>query len=405
MNACKSALSHTFITSNTTPLLFHGRNRPLKRPIKGECNMSNTVADLFNVRSHNPSFFSVKESAVCKGPLLDFCIPVNLHFPPPQMVQRIGEHLPEILRYYPDYAEVHARYIGEITGVSPACIVPANGSTEIITRLCHLTRGPILIPIPTFSRWTDLPNELGIPLHTIKQDVRRNFRLEVAEIVSRVNELGVRMLVISNPSNPTGAWFEFDEIKELVLSLPEVELIVIDESFLDFSDLESAVDLIPRAQNLVVVKSLGKSLGWHGVRLGYAAMNSRGADLLRSELPFWNVNGLAAYILKSMSEFKDEFLQSLALVAQDRTYMLNQLEGISGLRVFPSKANFLYVELPSNVAGRKLRNRLLEKYGLMVRECSNKIGSSEQYLRLAVQTKEAVDLLVQALRESLDRIY
>jgi len=363
--------------------------------------MSNTVADLFNVRSHNPSFFSVKESAVCKGPLLDFCIPVNLHFPPPQMVQRIGEHLPEILRYYPDYAEVHARYIGEITGVSPACIVPANGSTEIITRLCHLTRGPILTTIPTFSRWTDLPNELGIPLHTIKQDVRRNFRLEVAEIVSRVNELGVRMLVISNPSNPTGAWFEFDEIKELVLSLPEVELIVIDESFLDFSDLESAVKLIPSARNLVVVKSLGKSLGWHGVRLGYAAMNSRGADLLRSELPFWNVNGLAAYILKSMSEFKDEFLQSLALVAQDRTYMLNQLEGISGLRVFPSKANFLYVELPSNVAGRKLRDRLLEKYGLMVRECSNKIGSSEQYLRLAVQTKEAVDLLVQALSREL----
>ena len=368
--------------------------------------MSNhTVADLFNVRSHNPSFFSVKESAVHKGPLLDFCIPVNLHFPPPQMVQRIGEHLPEILRYYPDYAEVHAKYIGEIAGISPACIVPANGSTEIITRLCHLTRGPILTTIPTFSRWTDLPNELGIPLHTIKQDVRRNFRLEVAEIVSRVNELGVRMLVISNPSNPTGAWFEFDETKELVLSLPEVELIVIDESFLDFSDLESAVRLIPSARNLVVVKSLGKSLGWHGVRLGYAAMDARGADLLRSELPFWNVNGLAAYILKSMSEFKDEFVQSLALVAQDRTYMLNQLETISSLRVFPSKANFLYVELPGNVAGRKLRDRLLEEYGLMVRECSNKIGSSERYLRLAVQTKEAVDLLVQALRESLDRIY
>ena len=365
---------------------------------------NNTVADLFNVRSHNPSFFSVKESAVCKGPLLDFCIPVNLHFPPPQMVQRIGEHLPEILRYYPDYADVHAKYIGEIAGVSPACIVPANGSTEIITRLCHLTRGPILTPIPTFSRWTDLPNELGVPLHTLTQDVRRNFRLEVAEIVSRVNELGVRMLVISNPSNPTGAWFEFDEIKELVLSLPEVELIVIDESFLDFSDLESAVDLIPRAQNLVVVKSLGKSLGWHGVRLGYAAMNSRGAALLRSELPFWNVNGLAAYILKNMSEFKDEFLQSLALVAQDRTYMQNQLEGISGLRVFPSKANFLYVELQRNVAGRKLRDRLLEEYGLMVRECSNKIGSSERYLRLAVQTKEAVDLLVRALRSHLDRV-
>jgi histidinol-phosphate/aromatic aminotransferase/cobyric acid decarboxylase-like protein len=317
------------------------------------------------------------------------------------MVQRISERLPEILRYYPDYAEVHAKHIGDIAGVPPECIVPANGSTEIITRLCHLTRGPILTPIPTFSRWTDLPNELGIPLHTIKHEVRRNFRLEVSELVSRVNELDVRMLVISNPNNPTGAWFEAGEIEELVLSLPQVELIVIDESFLDFADLESAVTLIPKAQNLMVVKSLGKSIGWHGVRLGYAAMNPNAAELLRSELPFWNVNGLAAYILKTVSEFKDDFRQSLALVAADRTYMLNRLERIPGLRVFSSKANFLYVELPPNIPGRMLRDRLLERYGLMVRECSNKIGSSERYLRLAVQTKEAVDLLVQALDREL----
>ena len=362
--------------------------------------MSNT-ADLFNVRSHNPSFFSVKESAVYKGPLLDFCIPVNLHFPPPQMVQRISEHLPEILRYYPDYAEVHAKHIGEIAGVPPGNIVPANGSTEIITRLCHLTRGPILTPIPTFSRWTDLPEELGIPLHTIKADVGRNFRLDVADIVSCVDDLGVKMLVISNPNNPTGAWFEAGEIEELVMRLPQVERIVIDESFLDFSDLESAVGLIPRAQNLVVVKSLGKSLGWHGVRLGYAATNSQAADLFRSQLPFWNVNGLAAYILKNVSEFKDKFLQSLALVKQDRMYMLTQLERIPGLRVFPSQANFLYVELPPQVPGRKLRDQLLKQYGLIVRECSNKIGSSERYLRLAVQTREAVNLLIEALSREL----
>jgi len=145
----------------------------------------------------------------------------------------------------------------------------------------------------------------------------------------------------------------------------------------------------------------GKSLGWHGVRLGYAATNPRTADLLRSQLPFWNVNGLAAYILKSMSEFKDEFLQSLALVEEDRMYMLKQLNQIPGLRVFPSKANFLYVELPPNVSGRALRDQLLQEYGLMVRECSNKIGSSERYLRLAVQKREAVDLLVQALTREL----
>lgn len=363
--------------------------------------MSNNATDLFNVRSHNPSFFSVKESAVYNGPLVDFCIPVNLHFPPPEMVQLISERLPEILRYYPDYADVHAKHIGEIAGVPPEFIVPANGSTEIITRLCHLTRGPILTPIPTFSRWTDLPEELGIPLHTITLDIRNDFRLNVGDVVARVNELGVRMLVISNPNNPTGAWFEAKEIEELVMHLPQVELIVIDESFLDFSVIESAAALIAKAPNLVVVKSLGKSLGWHGVRLGYAATNPRTAELLRSQLPFWNVNGLAAYILKSVTQFKDEFRQSLALVEEDRTYMLRQLQMIPGLRVFPSRANFLYVELPANTSGRELRDRLLKEYGLLVRECSNKIGSSEQYLRLAVQTKASVDLLIAALAREL----
>jgi histidinol-phosphate/aromatic aminotransferase/cobyric acid decarboxylase-like protein len=209
------------------------------------------------------------------------------------------------------------------------------------------------------------------------------------------------MLVISNPNNPTGAWFEAEEIEELVMRLPHVELIVIDESFLDFSGIESAAALISKAPNLVIVKSLGKSLGWHGVRLGYAATNPRAADLLRSQLPFWNVNGLAAYILKSVTEFKNEFRQSLTLVEADRTYMLRQLEEIPGLRVFPSRANFLYVELPENTSGRELRDRLLKQYGLMVRECSNKIGSSERYLRLAVQTKEAVNLLSPALAREL----
>lgn len=363
--------------------------------------MNNNAADLFNVRSHNPSFFSVKDSAVHNGPLLDFCIPVNLHFPPPELVQRISERLPEILRYYPDYAEVHAKHIGEIADVPPEFIVPANGSTEIITRLCHLTRGPILTPIPTFSRWTDLPEELGIPLHTITPDIRKDFRLDAGEIISRVTELGVRMLVISNPNNPTGAWFEAKEIEELVMSLPQVELIVIDESFLDFSGIESSAALIPKAPNLVVVKSLGKSLGWHGVRLGYAATNPRAAESLRSQLPFWNVNGLAAYILKTVTQFKDEFHKSLALVEADRMYMLRQLEQVPGLRVFPSRANFLYVELPANTSGRKLRDRLLKEYGLMVRECSNKTGASERYLRLAVQTKENVDALIAALAREL----
>jgi threonine-phosphate decarboxylase len=364
--------------------------------------MSNdTVANLFSVRSHNPSYFAVRESCAYKGELLDFCIPVNLHFPPPAMVEMIRENLPEILRYYPDYAETHQRHISEMAHLAPETIVPCNGSTEIITRLCQETKGPILTSVPTFSRWTDLPLELHVPLHTILRRRENAFRLEVDEIVRRVRETGARTLIISNPNNPTGASLALYEIKALSAALSDLSALIIDESFIDFSDLESAAAHAAETQNMVVVKSLGKSLGWHGVRLGYAAASPDRAKALRDHLPYWNINGLAAFVLKAATSFKTEYGASFARVAEDRVYMTERLSTVPGLTIYPSKANFLFIELPDAAPGKALRDRLLKNHGVMVRECSNKIGSTEQYLRVAVQGRAAVDVLVQALREEL----
>jgi threonine-phosphate decarboxylase len=364
--------------------------------------MSNEqIAELFNVRSHNPSFFSVRESTEFKGELLDFCIPVNLHFPPAELVELIHEHLPEILRYYPDYAAAHQEHISEMTGLASETIVPCNGSTEIITHLCQRARGPIVTSVPTFSRWTDLPEELHLALHPIIRTRETDFRLSVDQIVNRVRQVKARTLVISNPNNPTGAWLTFDEIVELARLLPDLDAVIVDESFIDFSDLKSAATHVDQAANLIVVKSMGKSLGWHGVRLGYAVAERKTAERLRAQLPFWNINGLAAYILKSLRSFKAEYVASFARVAEDRCYMKERFAELPELKVYPSKANFLFVELPAGVSGRKLRNALLDRHGLMVRECSNKIGCSEQYLRVAVQRPFATDALMAGLRAEL----
>lgn len=364
--------------------------------------MSNReVAELFNVRSHNPSFFAVRQTVASPRKLLDFCIPVNLHFPPPELLELVRENLPDILRYYPDYVDVHQKHLEQITGLPANTIVPCNGSTEIITKLCQMAKAPIVTSIPTFSRWTDLPEELAAPFHTIQRDRNKQFRLEAEEIVRVVRRVRAATLVICNPNNPTGAWMTHTEVRALVESLVDLDAVIIDESFIDFSDLTSAAMDVCRYPNLIVVKSLGKSLGWHGVRLGYAAVEPGRAQKLRDRLPFWNVNGLAAYVLKTVTQFKEMYQASFARVSLDREYMSEKLSIIPGLTVFPSKANFLFVELPASVSGKELRDRLLVKHGVMVRECSNKIGSSEQYLRLAVQTNEAVDVLVAAVREEL----
>lgn len=362
---------------------------------------SDQITELFKVRSHNPSFFTVQNAISHQREILDFCIPVNLHFPPGELTGMIRDELEVILRYYPDYAEVHQQCISEFTGTATESIVAGNGSTEIITLLCQHADGPILTSVPTFSRWTDLPDELRVPLHTIQRQRQNEFRLEVGQIVERVRETSARTLVISNPNNPTGAGLTLIEVTTLADALADLSLIVMDESFIDFSNLESAALLATQRQNLVVVKSLGKSLGWHGVRLGYAVANTQRAQAMRAQLPFWNINGLAAFVLKHVIKFKQEYQASFNLVAADRQYMAAQLDNVPGLTVFPSHANFLFVELPNGMSGRALRDRLLKKYGVMIRECSNKLGSSEQYLRLAVQRRVAVDVLIPALGSEL----
>jgi len=365
--------------------------------------MSNeNVARLFNVRSHNPSFFSVRESAGYQGELLDFCIPVNLHFPPAAFIDLVHNSLNNILRYYPDYAEVHQKHIAEMTGLPSETIVPANGSTEIITSLCQHLRGPIVTSIPTFSRWTDLPTELGVPLYTVNRKRENQFRLSTNEVARTVRDTAARTLILSNPNNPTGACFELEEIVELADELSELDAIIIDESFIDFSDLKSSAQLVTDRPNLIVVKSMGKSIGWHGVRLGYAVTNPSRARLLRDALPFWNINGLAAFVLQTLPNFKREYRASFALVKEDCAYMKTALSKLRALTIYPTQANFIYAELPAEISGRTLRDRLLVDYGIMVRECSNKLGSSEQYLRLAVQKKSAVDELVNALERELN---
>lgn len=356
---------------------------------------------IFNTRFHNPSIFDIREQTRFDGDIVDYCVPANTYFPPADMTTLIAQNLVDILKYYPDYAPVHQRNISVLTDTPEENIVVGNGVTELITLMCRDAEAPVLTSIPTFGRWTDLPQEFGVPLSFLERKPESNFRLTVDEIVQRVREVRARTLIISNPNNPTGAWLTRAEIAQLIDALRDLPLISIDESFIDFSGIESAESLAINAHNVVVVKSVGKAIGWHGVRLGYAVANTKLAQRLRAQVPYWNINGLAAFVLKHAVNFKSEYRASFSRVADDRDYMCKRFQSIPNLTTYPSAANFLFSKLPNGVSGKEVRDVLLEQHGLFVRECSNKIGSSENYLRCVVRKKADSDRLAVALTEVL----
>jgi threonine-phosphate decarboxylase len=362
-----------------------------------------TTADtaLFERPSHNPSWRSVREAVGAQHDLVDFCVPVNPYFPPPALLQEITEHLPQILKVYPDDAVVHQRAISELTGLAADNIVAANGSTELITSLCRDLQGPLLTPVPTFGRWTDLPQQFGHGLLPLTRRQADGYAIDVAELVQATQRTGARALVLCNPDNPTGTYLDDDAVRWMLRQLAALDLVVIDESFIDFAGQQGAARDVLGARNAIVVKSMGKAMGWHGVRLGYAVAHEALAAQVRQRLPFWNVNGLAAFVLQRLSRHAPEFAASLVRVAQDREAMFERLQALPGLHVYPSRANFLYCKLERPASGRQLRDALLARHGLLIRECSNKLGACEQFLRLAVLPPAAVDRLMQALRAEL----
>lgn len=363
--------------------------------------MPASLAAMFAEAPHNPTFEAIRSSAAHDRPLVDYCVPANPYFPPRAVLEMARANLEDLLKYYPDYGAENARRIAALTGLDPANIVVGNGSTEIITQLCHSLTGTVVTPVPTFGRWTDLPLELGRRVHTVEADPARDFEVPADELVRAVREQSAQCLVICNPNNPTGACISDGDLRALVYELADVDLIVIDESFIDFSDLATASALAVARDNVIVVKSLGKSIGWHGVRLGYAVANVELAHTMRLATPYWNVNGLASFVLARLSELQHEYRVSFERVKQDRAYMIHALAADRRLKVYPSQANFVYVGLPPQIAGTRLRDELLMKHGMIIRECSNKQGSSASFLRIAVRGRDATDRLAAALSEEL----
>lgn len=355
------------------------------------------TAQLFQRDAHNPSFESIRSTLPKDYCPIDFCVPVNRHFPPAQLLTDIQHDLPDIVKYCSSYADAHQAVLAEFIDQPADSILIANDSTELITLLCSQCNGPFATSIPTFGRWTDLPQDFPISTRFLERNEADMFTLSVQQIVAHVRQEKIRTLVLSNPNNPTGAVMSLESINELVTTLADLELIIIDESFLDFCEIQSAADLVHSHRNLVIVKSLGKSIGWHGIRLGYAVTNRDRVKECRPHLPYWNINGLAAYVLHRFPSMRTEFLQSLECVRKDRDYLLQRLRSVPHLCVFPSAANFVFVKLPDEVSGQSLRDRLLINHRLLIRECSNKLGSTEKYLRLAVNMPAETDQLVRAL--------
>jgi histidinol-phosphate/aromatic aminotransferase/cobyric acid decarboxylase-like protein len=358
---------------------------------------------LFEDTRHSPTLPNLERSLGRDDlHLQDFCIPVNPYFPTPETFAGFQQELETILKYYPSSNATIAQCLAETLDLDPDTVVMGNGSTELITWIDLLLIGKRLAtPIPTFGPWTDHPAGIGKEVCTCRLKPQHDFQLDVADFVDFVRHVRADTAVLCNPNNPTGTCLDRGPVISLLDELADLKLIVVDESFIDFAcedHIPSVAAEAARRANVVVLKSLGKNCGLHGIRAGYAVMHPRLAHRLRQALPQWNVNALAEAVIRAWSCHQSEYEYARLRAVADRRSMEQRLRSVPDLTVFPSQANFVYIRIPSSMDGVELRNWLLCEYGFLVRECGNKLGSDSSYFRIAGRPARQVEALVAALQ-------
>ncbi len=368
--------------------------------------MADNVTSLFrSTAAHSPSMAALtREGGEGAGPV-DFCIPCNPYFPTPAMFEDMAARLRDIITYYPSSADTITAELCSLLQLPPQCVAMGNGSTELITWIDHLlVRESLAVPVPTFGRWTDQPMETGKRVDMFPLQESSGFALDLAQYAEFIRARGTRVAVICNPNNPDGGFLHKHAIVQFMDAMADLDLVVIDESFLEFADAEAEPSVVQEAMlrpNVVVLRSLGKNFGLHGIRFGYLVANPALAGRIRSMLPKWNLNSFAEHVVFMLKEHGAEYAQSLQQVRRDRLDMAYQLSSLPGLTVYPSQGNFLFVRLPVGAEGTVVRDRMLTEHRILVRECGNKIGSSSRFLRLVVRPQVDVRRLVSGLEQVL----
>ena len=313
------------------------------------------------------------------------------------------------VQHYPDpqgLALVQA--IAERHGVSPENVVLGNGTVELIYALpaaFNIRHGLIVGPVfSEYERVLTLANaRVTHVLARSKDDYRQPVR-EVLEKVERPSSgwskrrLPIEAVFLCNPNSPTGRSVSRNGVYRLLEAVKRRNgYLIVDETFVEFCEEKSVIRRAACDDSLLVLRSFTKFYGIPGLRIGYIVGTEKSLWRLRNRLPPWSVNTLAQEAaLAGLRDYRYKE-RTLLFIQKERPVFRRALEGIPGVRVYPSSANFFLVELPEPLTSHQVQIVLMKR-GYLVRDCSNYPGLHERMLRFAVRTSRENARLVKQLQ-------
>ena len=335
--------------------------------------------------------------------LLDFCYLVNPYFPPQKLVDEIKASFETLLTQYPSGMRVNSLLAAKNFSVHIENILVGNGAAELIKALMEHLGGRSGFIRPTFEEY---PNRYSTEDSVYFKPENDNFSYDENDLIAFFDDKNIDNLVVVNPDNPTGNYISKAGLLKLVDWAAKKGIrLVIDESFVDFADEEDSTlieqSLLDANPHLFVMKSISKSYGVPGLRLGVLASGDQ-AEIayLKKNVAIWNINSFAEFYMQIEEKYKKDYAVALVKIRAERARYLAELSAIEGIRVIPSQANYVMVEIVCDHTSKEITKRLLIEYNILIKDLSSKMGG-KQYLRLAVRDTKDNDKLVAALKEVL----
>ena len=338
--------------------------------------------------------------------LIDFCYLVNPFYPNQKLIDEMQANFGRLLCDYPSGMNVNSLLGAKYYGLRREQVCVGNGAAELIKALMERLEGKVGMIYPTFEEYPHRRKEEDIVPYQIQD---RDFRYTADELMNYYEDKEIQILVLINPDNPSGNYIEKREVLRIAQWAERRNIrFVVDESFVDFADTEEnptllEEDIIKKYRNLIVIKSISKSFGVPGLRLGLLVSDD--LDLIakmKKDVSIWNINSFAEFYMQIFEKCKanyDDAMKKFRVVRKEYVEMLNQ---ISDLRVIPSQANYLMCELTGAMTSKELAEELLDKYSILIKDLSNKNGfDGKSYIRVAVKRPEENQKLVDAIKEVL----
>ena len=321
-----------------------------------------------------------------------------------RMKDELRSSFDTLLTEYPSGMYVNSLLAGKYFGVRQDYMVVGNGAAELIKSLMEQCQGKMGVVYPTFEEY---PNRLEKDAIVSYIPDGEDLQYDEQDLMTFFADKDIQHLLLINPDNPSGNFIPMEGLLRLLKWAKErgIQLIV-DESFVDFSDdFEHNTllrnDILEDNPHLAVMKSISKSYGVPGLRLGVLA--SADVELIRrirKDISIWNINSFAEFYMQIFGKYEKEYKQACHQFIAERRRFEALLKEIPYIRLIPTQANFFCLEVIDKYSSAELTKLLLERYNIMVKDCNSKTSlKGRNYIRISVRDEQDNDALIAALRE------